>query len=82
MGGITPETGFHSVILRPDSVSRVTPPTTMTAYMSAVVPKSQKPTEGGVRIGNSLNSAVLEFAEKNREFNGRETIDDDLCVIE
>ena len=24
----------------------------------------------------------LEFAEKNREFNGRETIDNDFCVIE
>ena len=26
-GGIAPETGFHSVIERPDSVSRVIPPT-------------------------------------------------------
>jgi hypothetical protein len=30
-GGSTPSTGFHSVIDRPDSVSRVAPPTTTSA---------------------------------------------------
>ena len=48
-----PDTGFHSVMLKPDSVSRVTPPTTMTAYISPVIAISQYPTTGGVNVGDS-----------------------------
>ena len=34
-GGSVPVTGFHSTIDRPDSVSRVAPPTSTIAKMSA-----------------------------------------------
>ena len=40
-GGITPVTGFHSVIDRPDSVSRVAPPTTTIRNTSAATLQSQ-----------------------------------------
>lgn len=43
--------GRHSVILRPDSVRRVTPPTTITAKTSVDDRSSQRPTAGGGRIG-------------------------------
>ncbi|CAK5275786.1 unnamed protein product [Mycena citricolor] len=47
MGGTTPVMGFHSVILNPDSVKRVTPPTTTTANTSTDETMSHMPTETG-----------------------------------
>lgn len=44
--------GCHSTMLSPDSVRRVTPPTTMTAKTSAEENKSQYETDGGVRTGS------------------------------
>ena len=40
-GGMAPRIGFHSVIERPLSVSRVAPPTTIIATMSAAMHHSQ-----------------------------------------
>lgn len=48
-----PAIGRHSVILRPDSVRRVTPPTTITAKTRAEEAKSQMATEGGVSFGRA-----------------------------
>lgn len=45
--------GFHSVILKPDSVRRVTPPTTMTAKTRAEDANSHIATGGGVKVGSS-----------------------------
>ena len=53
-----PVMGRHSVILRPDSVRRVTPPTTMTAKTRVEENISQLPTERGGR--------TLGFEEKAR----------------
>jgi len=39
-----PETGFHSVIDRPDQVSRVAPPTTTMVNTITVTPTSQTAT--------------------------------------
>ena len=50
-GGRTPVIGRHSVMLRPDSVRRVTPPTTITAKTSVDERRSQCPTPGVGRIG-------------------------------
>src|SRR5262249_16065415 len=44
-GGIHPVSGCHSVIDRPDSVSRVAPPTTTIAKISAATATSQIRTE-------------------------------------
>jgi hypothetical protein len=55
-GGSVPVTGFHSTIDRPDSVSRVAPPTTMVANTSAATASSHRRTardwvsEAGTRI--------------------------------
>src|SRR5258705_363505 len=43
-GGTTPVTGFHSTIDRPDSVSRVAPPTTSVTNISAATASSQRRT--------------------------------------
>src|SRR5215813_5077308 len=40
-GGTTPVTGFHSTIERPDSVSRVAPPTITVTNMRAATASSQ-----------------------------------------
>src|SRR6516164_8994933 len=40
-GGMTPVTGRHSTIERPDSVSRVAPPTSTSAMTSAATAQSQ-----------------------------------------
>src|SRR5688572_27334457 len=42
MGGTTPVTGFHSVMDRPLSVSRVAPPTTIVATTDIAVTISQR----------------------------------------
>ena len=43
-GGITPVTGFHSTIDRPDSVSRVAPPTTTVTNIRAATASSHSRT--------------------------------------
>lgn len=53
-----PLIGFHSVILKPDSVKRVTPPTTITANTSPEESISQRPTLGGDKVGR--DPAVVE----------------------
>lgn len=62
-------TGRHSVMLSPDSVSRVTPPTTMTAMTRVEESKSQFPTAGGESTGSCCASGCcccLSFDEKKR----------------
>jgi hypothetical protein len=49
---MTPVMGRHSVMLNPDSVRRVTPPTTMTARTRTEESKSQCPTTGGEITGS------------------------------
>lgn len=56
-GGMMPAMGRHSVMLRPDSVRRVTPPTTMTVKTNADDKRSQRPTAGGANTGNLEASA-------------------------
>lgn len=59
--------GRHSVMLSPDSVSRVTPPTTMTAITSADESMSQFPTAGGESTGSSAaGSGDVPLDEKKR----------------
>lgn len=67
-GGSTPVIGRHSVILRPDSVRRVTPPTTMTAKTSTDDNSNHPATGGGESTGSSAASAgaAEALAEKNR----------------
>ena len=61
-----PVIGLHSVMLRPDSVRRVTPPTTITANTNQADPISHFPTPGGDSTGNLFASwVVLTFEEKN-----------------
>jgi hypothetical protein len=52
-GGKTPVIGFHSVMLNPDSVRRVTAPTTMTPSTRVLQPSSQKPTARGASVGRA-----------------------------
>lgn len=67
MGGSIPATGFHSVILRPDSVKRVTPPTTMIAKTSVEDASNHKPTDLGGSIGKISESPDCDLlVEKNR----------------
>lgn len=47
-GGRIPVIGFHSVILKPDSVSRVRPPITTIPKTNAEQPKSQFGNERGI----------------------------------
>lgn len=62
-GGKIPETGFHSVMLRPDSVRRVTPPTTTMPNTKAEENMSQYPTEGRESGGRGID-VEDEFDEK------------------
>ena len=75
IGGRTPATGFHSVMLNPDSVSLVTPPTTMTPNANMEHTISQRPTEGGDKTGSSADWSTaawkVEFEEKKRGCNLR-----------
>src|SRR6266536_4446979 len=56
-GGTTPVTGFHSTIDRPDSVSRVAPPTTTVTNIRAATASShslmarRRVSEHGARLG-------------------------------
>lgn len=68
-GGRTPVIGRHSVMLRPDSVRRVTPPTTMIAKTSVEDARSQNPTDRDDRTGRASDAAAplwLALAEKKR----------------
>ncbi len=56
--------GRHSVMLSPDSVRRVMPPTTMIAKTSVEENMSQRPTAGGGRIGASELSVVADNGEE------------------
>ena len=47
-------TGFHSVILNPDSVNRVTPPTTTIPNTSAEQRNNQFDTVGVDKIGRAV----------------------------
>ena len=59
--------GRHSVMLSPDSVSRVTPPTTMTTITSTDESMSQFPTAGGESTGSSAaGNGVVPLDEKKR----------------
>jgi hypothetical protein len=64
--------GRHSVMLSPDSVRRVTPPTTITAMTRVEESKSQFPTAGGESTGSCCASGccqcALPFEEKKRDF--------------
>ena len=62
--------GRHSVMLRPDSVRRVTPPTTMTPKTRREEKMSQPATGGGDRTGRAAAAACVAFLEKKRGSNG------------
>src|SRR5271169_3266402 len=55
-GGTTPTTGFHSVIDRPDRVSRVMPPTTTIRKTSAQQTNSQAATAPGLSSSTALRT--------------------------
>lgn len=57
--------GRHSVMLRPDSVRRVTPPTTMTAKTRVEDKRSQRATGGAERMGSS-SATGAPLDEKKR----------------
>src|SRR5215472_16499942 len=63
-GGSTPVTGCHSVMERPDPVSRVMPPITTISRIMAQHAKSQR------AMARSLLVALAGFAESVREDKG------------
>lgn len=65
--------GRHSVMLRPDSVRRVTPPTTMTAKTNADEKRSQRPTAGGANTGN-LEASAAVLVDSEREMGNRRAL--------
>lgn len=69
-----PVIGRHSVMLRPDSVRRVTPPTTITPYTSTEHRSNQRPTAGDASTGTSRACAAaaskVAFDEKKRGWIG------------
>lgn len=67
---MTPVMGFHSVMLSPDSVRRVTPPTTMIARTSVAEAISHPPTAGGERIGRGASEADAGIAPVARSVFG------------
>lgn len=69
-----PVIGRHSVMLRPDSVRRVTPPTTITAKTSVDERRSQRPTPGIGRIG----AEVEEFTFGNSLGEGEKATEENL----
>jgi hypothetical protein len=71
-GGRMPVMGRHSVMLRPDSVRRVTPPTVMTAKTRVDEKRSQRPTGGGERTGSEENGLKKEWrADVRRDGRAR-----------
>jgi hypothetical protein len=72
-GGRTPVIGRHSVMLNPDSVRRVTPPTTMTAKTRVEERKSQFATAGVESTGRCCApgcQCAPPFDEKKRGGSG------------
>lgn len=71
-GGRTPVMGRHSVMLNPDSVRRVTPPTTMTAKTRVEERKSQFATAGVESTGSCASDCQCAppFEEKKRGGSG------------
>jgi hypothetical protein len=64
-GGMTPMIGSHSVMDRPEPVSRVAPPTTTRPKTTRAVAKSQIAT-GRDRCGSSTPSFALETTPLRR----------------
>lgn len=63
--------GRHSVMLRPDSVRRVTPPTTTMAKTRVDDNISHIPTERGDSTGNGAeDGSAVRLVEKRRECIG------------
>ena len=61
---MTPDTGFHSVIERPDPVSRVSPPTITMATIIAATTSSHTPTAlrpggGAAASTRSIRASML-----------------------
>lgn len=76
-GGRIPVIGLHSVILSPDSVNRVTPPTTMTPNTKTEDSMSHLLTDGGGRMGSSVGfdwvkTGRLKCKERRRHDGRRE----------
>ena len=71
-GGRTPVMGRHSVMLNPDSVRRVMPPTTMTAKTRVEERKSQFATAGVESTGSCASGCQCAslFDEKKRGGSG------------
>src|SRR6266481_7397109 len=65
-GGITPVTGFHSTIDRPDSVSRVAPPTTTVTNIRAATASSHSRTARRRGSANGARSVMGSFACRGR----------------
>src|SRR5258708_36802600 len=59
VGGMVPVTGFHSVMLRPDSVKLVNPPNTTIPKTNPALPTSQYPTDLEEFIGNVLRALEM-----------------------
>src|SRR6266436_7735202 len=65
-GGTTPVTGFHSTIDRPDSVSRVAPPTTTVTNIRAATASSHSRTARRRVAANGARSVMGSFACRGR----------------
>jgi hypothetical protein len=65
-GGRIPVIGRHSVMLKPDSVRRVTPPTTITAKTKVDDKRSHRPTEGGGNTEGSTGGECEPLVDKGR----------------
>src|SRR5579871_6489338 len=66
-GGMTPVTGFHSTIERPDSVSLVAPPTITMANTRAATHHSQRPT---ARAAEGLLAPLCAANVSSRALDG------------
>src|SRR6266702_1889103 len=77
-GGRTPVMGRHSVMLSPDSVSRVTPPTMTTAMTSADESRSQFPTAGGESTGSSAAGRVTVPLEEKKRGSSADAVEETL----
>src|SRR5215475_1202647 len=65
-GGTTPVTGFHSTIDRPDSVSRVAPPTTTVTNIRAATASSHSRTARRRVSADGATSVMGSFACRGR----------------
>src|ERR1051326_756020 len=68
-GGKGPVTGCHSTIEKPDSVSRVAPPTSTTATMSAAIARSQR------RIARTCRAALASVMASPLEMDAADHIE-------